>query len=39
MYLNCVIGSNEGSELTGTLKQRQLALLPDNTTVLNRTVI
>ncbi|KAF9344474.1 hypothetical protein BGX34_005633, partial [Mortierella sp. NVP85] len=34
MYLDCVFGSNEVSELAGTLKQHQLAILPYNTTVL-----
>ncbi|KAF9362872.1 COP9 signalosome complex subunit 4 [Mortierella sp. NVP85] len=39
MYLDRVLRSNEVSEFAGTLKQHQLALLPDNTTVLDRAVI
>ncbi|KAG0327052.1 COP9 signalosome complex subunit 4 [Podila horticola] len=39
MYLDRVLRSNEVSEFASTLKQHQLALLPDNTTVLDRAVI
>ncbi|CAO3566856.1 unnamed protein product [Mortierella alpina] len=39
MYLDRVLRSNEVSEFATTLKQHQLALLPDNTTVLDRAVI
>ncbi|KAF8983390.1 COP9 signalosome complex subunit 4 [Entomortierella lignicola] len=39
MYLDRVLRSNEVSEFAGTLKQHQLALLPDHTTVLDRAVI
>ncbi|KAG0057170.1 COP9 signalosome complex subunit 4 [Gryganskiella cystojenkinii] len=39
MYLDRVLRRNEVSEFAGTLKQHQLALLPDNTTVLDRAVI
>ncbi|KAG0288928.1 COP9 signalosome complex subunit 4, partial [Dissophora globulifera] len=39
MYLDRVLRSSEVSEFAGTLKQHQLALLPDNTTVLDRAVI
>lgn len=39
MYFDRVFRSNEVSEFAGTLKQHQLALLPDNTTVLDRAVI
>ncbi|KAF9206852.1 COP9 signalosome complex subunit 4 [Haplosporangium sp. Z 27] len=39
MYLDRVLRSSEVSEFAGTLKQHQLALLPDHTTVLDRAVI
>ncbi|KAG0347832.1 hypothetical protein BG004_006855 [Podila humilis] len=39
MYLDRVLRTDEVSGFASTLKQHQLALLPDNTTVLKRAVI